>query len=94
VSRHTWHQFISKKKIKINPTRLKHGVNSGYESRGAYAHLGNVPNESLSIVKRSSKTIFFGNPLRLSVQYNYFANAAKEPPDNALRSFLVLLGIL
>jgi hypothetical protein len=33
VSRHTWHQFISKKKIKINPTRLKHGVNSGYESQ-------------------------------------------------------------
>jgi hypothetical protein len=94
VSHHTWRQFISKKKIKINPTRLKHGVNLGYESHGAYAHLGNVPNESLSIFKGSSKTIFFNDPLRLSAPYNYFANAAKEPSDNVLRSFLELLGIL
>ena len=46
VSCSTTRCFLMNVKVKINPTRLKNGINSGYESYGAYAHLGNSPNES------------------------------------------------
>jgi hypothetical protein len=93
VSRQTKRQFLFKGKTKITPTRLRDGVNSGYESHGAYAHLGSSVNESDKLVKTSCKTIFLDDPLRLSIPYNYFADIAGEPPDNAFRRLLAFIGI-
>ena len=93
VLRQTKRLFLFKGKTKINPTRLRDGVNSGYESHGAYAHLGSSINESDKLVKNSCKTIFFDDPLRLSIPYNYFADIAGEPPDNAFRRLLAFICI-
>ena len=93
VSRQTKRQFLFKGKRKITPTRLRDGVNSGYESHGAYAHLGSSANESDKLVKTSCKTVFFDDPLRLSTPYQYFVDIAGEPPDNAFRRLLALIGI-
>ena len=81
-------------KVKITPTRLKYSVNSGYECYGAYTHLNDCRNESSKVVKKFTKTLFFDDPLRLSVPYNYFVGIDGEPPDNACWCFLVVMGII
>jgi hypothetical protein len=50
-------------KVKITPTKLKNGINSGYESYGVYTHLRNCPNKSTKVVEKFTKNFFFDNPL-------------------------------
>jgi hypothetical protein len=94
ISCSTWWQYISKGKINITPMRLKNCVNSTYKSHGAYAHLGNCTNESAEIVKSSTEGLFIDDPLWLLVPYTYFAAVTGEPPDNALKCLLALMGII
>ena len=63
VSRSTWWQFLMQDKVKITPTKLKNGINSGYESYGVYTHLRNCPNKSTKVVEKFTKNFFFDNPL-------------------------------
>ncbi len=83
ISRSTWRQYIARGKVKITPTKLRHGINSNYESHGAYANLGSSSNESAEVVALSTKPLFYDDPLYLSAPYNYFAVVAGEPPNNA-----------
>ena len=94
ILRSTWQQYIARGKVKINPTRMRHGVNSNYESHGAYANLGSSSNESAEVVALSTKSLFYDDPLRLSAPYKYFATVAGEQPNNAFCQILALMGIV
>jgi hypothetical protein len=94
ISCSTWRQYIARGKVKITPTRLRHGINSNYESNGAYADLDSSSNKSAEVVKLSTKQLFYDDPLRLLAFYNYFAAVAGEPPDNAFCQFLAFMGIV
>jgi hypothetical protein len=78
----------------FTPTRLRHGVNSNYESHGAYANLCSSPNKSAAVVALSTKSLFYDYPLQLKAPYHYFAAVAGEPPDNAFCSILAFMGIV
>jgi hypothetical protein len=92
--RSNWWQYIARGKVKITPTRLRHGINSNYESHGAYANLSSSPNKSATVVALSTKSLFYDGSLRLSAPYNYFAAVAGEPPNNAFHQILVFMGIV
>jgi hypothetical protein len=94
ISHSTWRQYIARGMVKITPTRLRHGLNSNYESHGAYANLGSSPNKSAEVIESSTKQLFYDDPLRLLAPYNYFAAVAGEPPNKSFRQFLALMGIV
>ncbi len=94
ISHSTWRQYIARGKVKIIPTTLRHGVNSNYESHGAYANLGSSLNESAAVFALSAKSLFYDEPLWLPVPYKYFAVVAREPPDNAFCQILAFMGII
>jgi hypothetical protein len=94
ISCSTWQQYIARKKGKITSTRLRHGVNSNYESHGAYDNLGSSSTKSAEVVALSTKSLFYDDPLRLLAPYNYFAGVAGEPPNNAFCQILVFMGIV
>ena len=83
ILRYTWEQYIARGKVKFTPIRLRHSVNSNYESHGAYANFGYRSNESAEFVASSTKPLFYNDPLRLLASHNYFAAVAGEPPNNA-----------
>ncbi len=83
ILRSTWRQYIARGEVKITPARLRHGINSNYESHGIYANLGASPNESAEVIASSTKSLFYDDPLRLLATYKYFATVAGEPPDSA-----------
>jgi hypothetical protein len=94
ISCSTWQQYIARGKVKITPTRLRHGVNSNYESHGAYANLGSNFKKSAEVVKLSTKHLFYNDPLQLLAPYNYFAAVAGEPPNNEFCQILAFMGIV
>jgi hypothetical protein len=94
ISCSTWWQYIARGKIKITPTRLRHGINSNYENHGTYANLGSSSNKSAEVVALSTKPLFYNDPLWLLAPYNYFAAVAGEPPDNAFSQILAVMGIV
>jgi hypothetical protein len=94
ISRSTWRQYVAQGKVKITPTRLRLGVNSNYDSHGAYANLGSSSNKSAEVVALSTKPLFYDDPLRLSAPYNYFSAVAGEPPNNEFCQVLAFMGII
>ena len=95
ISRHTKRQFIAKGKVKIQPTHARHNVYSSYQVHGAYAHVGqNEKQKMLQAVAAASKDIYFDDPLRLSVPYNYVMKRIPEPPDNDFMHLLACLSIV
>jgi len=96
VSRITRRQFHAKGRYRIQPTASRLGVLSSYQVYGAYAHLGNTgaPNHAVAAVSTAAQSLYFDDPLRISTAYTYFRELAREPPDNALTSLLIFLGIV
>jgi hypothetical protein len=90
---HLW-QYIARGKVKITPTRLRHGVNSNYESHGAYVNIGSSPNKSAVVIASSTKSLFYDDPLWLLAPYYYFAAVAKELPGNAFCQILAFMDIV
>ena len=95
ISRHTKRQFIAKGKVKIQPTHARQNVYSSYQVHGAFAHVGQNENQKvLQTTAAASKDIYFDDPLRLSVPYQYFWERIPEPPDNDFMHVLACLSIV
>ena len=95
VSRATKRNFIAKGKLKIKPISTRMHCYSFYQVDGAYAHVGQKTNASIAEAIQSASTpilLYYDDPCRIAVAYNYFAARRPEPPDNDfLRGLACLL---
>ena len=78
------------------PTRMvclrdRYYCHSYYQVQGAFAHLHQNPDKDLNeAVDAATRVVYFDDPLRLTVPYNYFLERLKEPPDGILKSAFAL----
>ena len=81
--------------MKIQPTDIRHQVYSTYQVQGAYAHLNQTENQKVQeAIKVASNVIYFDDPLRLSVPYEYVAKRLPKPPDNNFLKCLACMTIV
>ena len=79
-------------KTKNMPTRMvclrdRYYCHSYYQVQGAFAHLHQNPDKDLNeAVDAATRVVYYDDPLRLTVPYNYFLERHKEPPDGFLKS--------
>jgi len=95
VSRFTRRRFIAKGKVRMQPTLYRLRVLSSYQVWGAFAYLGanSARNAGVAIAASTGK-IYSDDPARISVVYDYFAEIAGEPPDNAFLWILACIAIV
>jgi hypothetical protein len=71
------------------------GISSGYQTYDAYANIAQThANNSAEVVSSARKRIYWDDPLRLSVPYQYFQELSGEPPDNAFLAILFFLSVI
>jgi len=86
--------FAQKGKVHIRAMWSKYHVFSCYQTQGAYAHLNQKTNEDVrDALNTAARAQFYDDPLRLSVPYNYLAQALKEPPDGITKRVIAFTGI-
>jgi hypothetical protein len=94
VSRETRRQYLAKGKVKLQPMWASLNVFTSYQVQGAYAHLGQTMNEKVHEALRvAASAIYFDDPLRMSIPYEYLAKRLPEPPDNAFMTGLAFIAI-
>jgi hypothetical protein len=91
-----------KKNKRLKPPKLRFYNRSRVllstpQSQGAYAHIDEKPGQELLQVLLDSivqKQIYFDDPLRLSVPYEYIAKKVIEPPDGLAYDTLAFLALV
>ena len=68
---------------------------SSYQVQGAYTHLNQRHEKDLDeAVSAATTLVFYNDPLRLAVPYEYLLEMLPEPPDGLLKSLFSLPLIL
>lgn len=71
--------------------RDRYYCHSFYQVQGAFAHLNQSPEKDLDeAVHAATAFVFYDDPLRLAVPYEYLFKRLPEPPDGMLKSILSL----
>ena len=72
-------------------SRDKYYCHSFYQVQGAYAHLNQRTEKDLDeAVQAASRIVYYDDPVRLAVPYEFLMARLPEPPDGLLKSALSL----